>query len=107
MSLHALRRNLKKQEVAVKPIERDNGKKRRKWDGEFRWKWVRTRKAKLARIMRRVPQTLAVALLTLTVCWRYTESLLKNPQVKKYLMKHHPEDLSDLERLLAELNGSD
>ncbi len=71
-----------------------------------RRKWERTRKAKLARIMRAVPPTLPVDLLTLTVCWRYAESLLKNPQVKKYLMKHHPEELSDLETLLAELNGS-
>jgi len=67
----------------------------------------RNRKAKLARIMRSVPQTLAVDLLTLTVCCRYAESLLKNPRVKKYLMKHYPEELSDLEMLLAEFHGSE
>jgi len=65
------------------------------------------RKAKLARIMRSVPQTLAVDLLTLTVCCRYAESLLKNPHVKKYLMQHYPEELSDLEMLLAEFHRSD
>ncbi len=83
----------------MKSFERDGGERQRKW-------W-RTRKAKLARILRGVPQTLAVDLLTLTVCCRYAESLLKNPRVKKYLMKHYPEELSDLETLLAELNGSD
>jgi hypothetical protein len=81
----------------VKPIERDDNERRRKWR--------RNRKAKLARIMRGVPQTLAIDLLTLTVCSRYAESLLKNPHVKKYLMKYHPLELSDLERLLPELNG--
>jgi hypothetical protein len=82
----------------VKSFERDNSQRRRKW--------LRTRKTKLARIMRRVPQTLAVDLLTLTACWRYAESLLKNPHVKKYLMKYHPVELSGLETLLAELKGN-
>ncbi len=79
----------------MKPFERDGGERMRNW-------W-RTRKAKLARILRGVPQTHAVDLLTLTVCCRYAESLLKNARVKKFLMKHHPEELRDLEMLLAEL----
>lgn len=83
----------------MKPVERDGAERMRNW-------W-RNRKAKLASIMRGVPQTHAVDLLTLTVCCRYAESLLKNPRVKKYLMQHYPEELSDLEMLLAELNGSD
>lgn len=69
--------------------------------------WWRTRRAKQARILREVPQTLAADLLTLTVCRRYAESLLKNPRVKGYLMKQHPEELRDLEMLLAEFNVSD
>jgi hypothetical protein len=100
-----LRGYWKSREVVVKYFDRDDGKMRWRWDGEMRRKWERTRKAKLARIMRGVPQTLNVDLLTLTVCFRYAESLLKNPRVKKYLLKHHPEELSDLETLLAELNG--
>jgi hypothetical protein len=78
----------------VKPFRRDCS--------EIRRKSVRTKKAKLARIMRGVPQTLPVDLLTLTICCHYAESLLKNPRINKYLMKHHPEELRDLEVLLAE-----
>ena len=80
----------------MKSFEQDGGESQR-----------RNRKAELARILRGVPQTLAVDLLTLTVCCRYAESLLKNPRVKKYLMKHHPEELSDLEMLLVEFHRSD
>jgi hypothetical protein len=60
-----------------------------------------TRKARLARILKSVPATLCIDLLKLTVCCRYAESLLKNPRVKRYLIKHHPKELSDLETLLA------
>jgi hypothetical protein len=61
-----------------------------------------TRKARLAKILESVPVTLCVDLLNLTICCRYAESLLKNPRVKKYLMKHHLAELSDLEMVLAE-----
>lgn len=88
----------------MKSLEQD-GQIRRKWDAEFRRKFRRTRRANLARVMREVPHTHAVDLLTLTACFRYAESLLKNQRVKKYLLKHHPDDLSNLETLLAELNG--
>jgi hypothetical protein len=77
----------------VKSFNRDNEKRRRNWWG--------TRKAKVARALREVPQTFTADLLTLTVCCRYAESLLKNPRVKKYVMKHYPEEVRDLETLLA------
>lgn len=79
----------------MKPFERDGDERLQKW--------ARTRKAKLARILRGVPQTFALDLLNLTVCWRYAESLLKNSHVKKYLMKYHPVELSELETLLVDL----
>jgi hypothetical protein len=75
----------------------------RTWEERNR-KAQQTRKSRLARILESVPLTLCVDLLKLTVCWRYTESLVANPRVKKYLMKHHPEELRDLETVLAELN---
>jgi hypothetical protein len=77
----------------VKPFKRDAEIWRKAW---------RTRNANLARIIRGVPQTLTFDLLTLAVCCRYVESLLKNPRVKKYVMKHYPEEVRDLETLLAE-----
>jgi len=77
----------------VKPFKRDAEIWRKAW---------RTRNSNLARIIRGVPQTLTFDLLTLAVCCRYAESLLKNPRVKKYVMKHYPEEVRDLETLLAE-----
>ena len=64
--------------------------------------WKRMRREKLAHILRTVPKTFSIDLLTLTVCCRYAESLLRNPRVKRYLAKHHPGELRDLEALLAE-----
>jgi len=83
----------------VKFFKRDNEKRLRNW-------W-RTRRTKQARFLREVPQTLTADLLTLTVCCRYAESLLKNPRIRKYVTQHYPEEVRDLEMLLAELNGND
>lgn len=63
----------------------------------------RTRKARLAQIMERVPQTLCIDFLNLMICCRYGESLLENPRVKRYLAKHHPSELNQIEGLLAEI----
>jgi hypothetical protein len=77
--------------------------KARPRDGvESERKWKRMRRENLAHILRTVPKTFSVDLLSLTVCCRYAESLLKNPRVKRYLLKHHPEELSDLETLLTD-----
>lgn len=70
--------------------------------GEWLGKWHRTRLANLLRLSGEPPKNLCLDELNLTVCCRYAESLLKNPRVKKYLMKHHPKELSDLETLLVE-----
>lgn len=67
----------------------------------------RTRKARLERILESVPVTLCVDLLNLTVCCRYAESLLRNQRVKRYLAKHHPKELGDLETLLAKFERAE
>lgn len=40
--------------------------------------------------------------ITLTICCRYAESLLKNLRVNKYLSRQHPDELRGLQELLAE-----
>ena len=77
----------------MKPFKRDAEIWRKAW---------RTRNANLARIIREVPQTLTADLLTLTVCCRYAESLLKNPRIRKYVTQHYPKEVRGLEMLLAE-----
>jgi hypothetical protein len=68
---------------------------------ESRRKWVLNRRNNLVHLLADVPVSLPTDMLDLTVCCRYAESLLKNPRVKKYLIKHHPEKLHDLEALLG------
>jgi hypothetical protein len=64
--------------------------------------WKRLRRERLAHILRTVPKTFSVDLMTLAVCCRFAESLLKNARVKRYLLKYQPEKLHNLDALLAE-----
>ena len=40
--------------------------------------------------------------LNLTVCCRYSETLMKNPRIKRYLSKYHSNELHVLEVLLTD-----
>jgi hypothetical protein len=72
--------------------------------GEWLRKWYRTRLANLSRLSGEPPKSLCIDELSLTVCCRYAETLLKNTQIKRYLMKYHPKELHELAALLAEFN---
>jgi hypothetical protein len=76
-----------------KTIQQDGGK----WHA----KWHRTRLVNLLRLSGEPPKNLCLDQLNLTVCCRYAESLLKNTRIKRYLLKHHPEELRKLEMVLA------
>jgi hypothetical protein len=64
--------------------------------------WHRTRREHLLQISGELPKNLCLDEITLTICCRYAESLLKNLRVKKYLTKEHPSVLQNLEQLLAD-----
>lgn len=70
--------------------------------GECQRKWHRTRRANLLLLSGEPPKTLCIDQLNLTVCCRYTESLVKNSRINRYLAKHHPSELRNLENLLSE-----
>jgi len=72
--------------------------------GECFRKWHRTRKANLLRLSGEPPKTLCVDQLNLTVCCRYAESLLMNDRIRRYLLKHHAEELAQMEDLVAEIS---
>jgi hypothetical protein len=80
--------------MSMKSIEHD--------DGECYRKWRSARNASLLRFSGEPSRTLCVDQLTLIVCCRYAGLLLKNKRVQKYLAKHHPLELQQLEELLAE-----
>jgi len=40
--------------------------------------------------------------LNLTICCPYIEWLLENPQISRYLAKHHPTELAKLQNVLDE-----
>ncbi len=63
----------------------------------------RLRKQKIASILRNVPETLAVDLLTLTVCSSYVASLANNLRIRRYLAKYHFQELNEIDRLLAQI----
>ena len=65
----------------------------------------RTRTAKMEAYLKQVPETLSLDLIHVTVCCRYTESLLANPRIKRYLAKYHPERLVEMQNLVAEIEG--
>jgi hypothetical protein len=74
-------------------------------DGGECWrKWYRTRNANLLRLSGESPKSLCNDQLNLTICRRYTESLLKNSRINKYLVKHHASKLRELQNLLIEVD---
>jgi hypothetical protein len=70
--------------------------------GACQKQWHRTRRKHLLEVTGALPENLCADEITLTICCRYGESLLKNPRVKKYLAKQHPNELRNLEQLWAD-----
>ena len=64
-------------------------------------KGKRTLKARMHAYLKEVPDTLCLDLIKVTVCCYYVESLLTNPRIKRYLAKHHPEQLREMESLVV------
>lgn len=82
------------------------GMKPAKEDGGECWRqWYRTRKENLLRLSGRPPKALCIDQLRLTVCCRYTESVLKNVRISRYLTRHHPGKLADLQQLVDEFQN--
>jgi hypothetical protein len=63
-------------------------------------KWVLNRRDKFVHLLATIPASLPREMLNLTVCCRYTQALLKNQRVNKYISKHHPEKLRAMCNLL-------
>lgn len=75
----------------------------RNQDGGECWRrWYRSRLANLSRLSGQAPKNLCLDELNITVCIRWTESLLNNSRVKRYLAKHHISELKALEKLVAD-----
>jgi hypothetical protein len=70
--------------------------------GETNRKWHRTRLANLLRLSGEPPLNLCIDELSLTVCCRYAESLMRNTRITKYLSKYHPEELEQLQNLVEQ-----
>jgi|SRR5579864_188467 len=68
--------------------------------------WHRTRREHLLQLTGELPTNLCLDEITLTICCRYAESLLKNPQVKKYMAREHPNEMRNLELVLAEFESA-
>lgn len=64
--------------------------------------WHRTRRRNLLKLTGELPQNLCLDEITLTICCRYAESLLKNPRVRKYLLKQHTAEMHRLEQLSSQ-----
>jgi len=70
--------------MPMKSFEQDGGESQRKWHS--------THQANLLRLSGEPPKNLCVDELNLTVCCRYSETLLENSRVRRYLAKHHPSE---------------
>lgn len=68
--------------------------------------WHRTRREHLLQLTGELPINLCLDEITLTICCRYAESLFRNPHVKKYMAREHPNELRNLERILAEFESA-
>jgi len=64
-------------------------------------KWHRTRRANLLCLSGEPPEHLSSDELTLTISCRYTQCLLRNRRVLRFLNKNHPAELRRLQKLLA------
>jgi hypothetical protein len=81
--------------------------KSRKQDGGACWRqWYRTRRANLLRLSGEPPPNLCIDQLNLTICCRYTESLLNNARMNRYLAKYHLGTLRGLESVMGEFEKS-
>jgi hypothetical protein len=56
--------------------------------GACQKEWHRTRRRHLLELTGDLPKNLCVDEITLTICCRYVELLLRNQRIKKYLLKH-------------------
>ena len=65
----------------------------------------RATQAQMENCLKSVPKTLCLDLIDLTVCYRYMESLLANPRIRRYLKKHHAQQLTEMENLVVEVAG--
>jgi hypothetical protein len=74
--------------------------------GECLRKWHRTHRERLLGMCGEPPSTLCIDEVNLTVCCRYSESLLKNCRINRYLRKQHPKELRALENLLNNFESS-
>jgi len=64
-------------------------------------RWYRTRRANLLCLSGEPPPHLCADELTLTICCRYAQWLLRNQRVLRFLSKNHPAELRRLQNLLA------
>jgi hypothetical protein len=80
--------------MSIKSFSEDGGACHRQWH--------RTRRKHLLQLTGELPKNLCQDEITLTICCRYAESLLKNPRVTKYLAREHPNELRNLEQLFAD-----
>jgi hypothetical protein len=72
-------------------------------DGGDCWrKWYKTRAEHLLCLSGPPPTNLCTDELTLTICCRYAECLLKNPRIVKYLNRNHSPELEQLRALVAQ-----
>lgn len=77
-----------------KTIEQDGG--------EWLRKWHRTRLATLTQLATGTSKNLGNDELQLTVCCRYVEGLLANTQIRRFLGKHHPLQLRQLDAVVSD-----
>lgn len=63
--------------------------------------WYRTRRAHLLCLSGEPPKHLCADELTLTICCRHAQWLLRNQRVLRFLNKNHPAELRRLQSLLA------
>ena len=66
----------------------------------------RTRELKVENYLKQVSETLCLDLINVTICSRYSQSLLANQRIKRYLAKYHPQLLIEMEELVAEIEGT-
>jgi len=69
------------------------------WD-----RWYETRNRRLLEISGELPKNLCQDEMKLTVICRYTQCLMENKRVLKYLTKYHPVALRRLNELVGEFD---
>lgn len=69
-------------------------------DEESQRRWNRNQNQ--AEILGIIPKSFSGDLLKLTVCFRYSEMLLRNVRVRRYLAKNHPQEMHRLDALVED-----